>query len=505
MHKISISLFIFVFVLFNQTAAQKCLSLAEFKNVKQSVTLMKQYIMETAYKLTNAEIPQMLGQRIKYLAQGSFGKVYKYMSPKSREIAVKFIQKNKMENQRLTFDYPALFLEINANSCMVELINMQPEFSSKFVLLKGVYYVTDTDEFLMVMNYYPLDLDKFQMANLNTNYNYASQEQAKMIDNIVLSMAKALQFMHTNDLSHRDLKPANVMMNGSNPMFMDFGLTTPEASKFSTVAGTPYFIDPKLLAKGSGGKETDIYALGIMYYVLFNGPSSYRNLDVMMKNGNWDNKHAAYDPNITMLKFPKKYAQLATMLNTSGKRPDIDEVVNMIELIQGKAQQPMADERHLYGGQNMMPKPKYEQEARVHKRVAAQQADQMVNKYGYIEKGKIDPALLRPKHQDAYQPKQHQNYQDAKYQMNRDEGLQYEVVQRHQAEAMKLKAQINQKDAHQVDYQPIRRKVVNQQKITPAQRQPQQLSEAQMELIRVQKLAAQNKAKHLKDNGIFLI
>lgn len=504
MTKVSIYLFIFVLSLFRLSIAQRCLSLAEFQNIKTSKQLMKQFIMELALPITSAQIPQKLGQRIKYLAEGSFGKVYQYLSPSNKDIAVKFIQKTKMEHQTLTFDYDSLFLEINANSCMVDLINLNPEFSSKFVVLKGVFYVSDTDQFLMVMNYYPLDLDKYQKQSLNCIYNYATRDQVKIIDSIIYNLAKALQFMHNNNLSHRDLKPANVMMNGSNPMFMDFGLTTPEANNFSTIAGTPYFIDPKLLATGQGGKETDIYALGIMIYVLLNGPSSYGNINAMMKMGNWGQENRAYDPNINMLKFPKKYGQLAKMLNTAGKRPDIDEIVETIETIQGIGQLPAIDERHLYGGQNMMPKPKFEQEVKVYKRPISPDY-QRGNQHNQKQVAKMEKGQLKYVYPEHIQQRKPQGYPEKRNQLNNDEGILYDEIKYKQAQELKHKFQNDRQNPNQIEYQPIRKKQLPREQVIQKQTPQQPMTEAQLEIIRVQKLAAQNKARHLKDNGIFFV
>ena len=52
---------------------------------------------------------------------------------------------------------------------------------------------------------------------------------------------------------------------------IDFGLAKQTNNqKLHTIAGTPYFIAPEVLA-GSYGKECDIWSLGILLFVLVTG------------------------------------------------------------------------------------------------------------------------------------------------------------------------------------------------------------------------------------------
>jgi Protein kinase domain/CHASE2 domain len=90
-------------------------------------------------------------------------------------------------------------------------------------------------------------------------------------------LADALDFLHGQGLTHRDIKPSNIIFVNGRPKLADVGLVTdirpPELVK--TWAGTPGYMPPP--PERAGTVQADIYALGMVLYVISTGcdPGSF--------------------------------------------------------------------------------------------------------------------------------------------------------------------------------------------------------------------------------------
>jgi serine/threonine-protein kinase len=93
---------------------------------------------------------------------------------------------------------------------------------------------------------------------------------------IVADVARAVGHAHRHDIVHRDLKPNNVMIDSSGRVFvLDFGLAKPRSSGELTTAGavvgTPQYMSPEQIEGRAATRQTDVYALGLVYYFLLVG------------------------------------------------------------------------------------------------------------------------------------------------------------------------------------------------------------------------------------------
>jgi eukaryotic-like serine/threonine-protein kinase len=100
---------------------------------------------------------------------------------------------------------------------------------------------------------------------------------------LLLDVLSAVAHAHTNLVLHRDLKPNNILVTRDGQVkLLDFGIakllatqeeTTP-ATQLTELAGrafTPEFAAPEQIEGGDATTATDVYALGVLAYVLLTG------------------------------------------------------------------------------------------------------------------------------------------------------------------------------------------------------------------------------------------
>lgn len=97
---------------------------------------------------------------------------------------------------------------------------------------------------------------------------------------LVRQVLKALGAAHGAGLVHRDVKPANVLLTPEgNAKLADFGLAQAR-SKLSAagqpLAGTPTFMAPELFEGTPASPQSDVYAVGVMFYSLLTGRLPFR-------------------------------------------------------------------------------------------------------------------------------------------------------------------------------------------------------------------------------------
>ncbi|XP_060603230.1 serine/threonine-protein kinase DCLK1-like isoform X3 [Ruditapes philippinarum] len=101
---------------------------------------------------------------------------------------------------------------------------------------------------------------------------------------MVKDLCSALFYLHSRVIVHRDLKPENLLVHRNKDMTIslklaDFGLAMDVREAIYTVCGTPTYVAPEILSEIGYGLEVDMWAVGVISYILLCGFPPFRSPD----------------------------------------------------------------------------------------------------------------------------------------------------------------------------------------------------------------------------------
>ena len=201
------------------------------------------------------------------LGQGSFAKVYFGRNLKtSQSVAIKVIDKEKifkcglMDQVRREISVMKLVKHPN----IVQLYEVMATKTKIYFVLE---YVKGGELF-----------NKVQRGRLKENVARKYFQQ----------LNSAVDFCHSRGVYHRDLKPENLLLDENrNLKISDFGLSALAECKrqdglLHTTCGTPAYVAPELICKkGYDGAKADIWACGVILYVLLAGYLPFQDKNLM--------------------------------------------------------------------------------------------------------------------------------------------------------------------------------------------------------------------------------
>ncbi|XP_022069213.1 serine/threonine-protein kinase DCLK2-like [Acanthochromis polyacanthus] len=113
---------------------------------------------------------------------------------------------------------------------------------------------------------------------ITSSTKYSERDASAMVFNL----AGAVKYLHRMNIVHRDIKPENLLVceypDGTKSLKLgDFGLATVVEGPLYTVCGTPTYVAPEIIAETGYGLKVDIWAAGVITYILLCGFPPFRS------------------------------------------------------------------------------------------------------------------------------------------------------------------------------------------------------------------------------------
>jgi hypothetical protein len=97
---------------------------------------------------------------------------------------------------------------------------------------------------------------------------------------VCITMAQAISQLHQRHMIHLDIKPSNFMVDRQGRVrLIDFGISVPVGTQSRTVAGTAGYFSPEQVSCRPLGEDTDVFALGVAFNVIFGGKTLVQTPD----------------------------------------------------------------------------------------------------------------------------------------------------------------------------------------------------------------------------------
>ncbi|KAJ1297223.1 hypothetical protein BS78_01G361600 [Paspalum vaginatum] len=203
----------------------------------------------------------------KLLGKGSFAKVYHARNVKtSQSVAIKVIDKEKILKcglvDQITREISVMKLVKHPN-----IVHLYEVMATKTKIYFVMEYVKGGELF-----------NKVQRGRLQEHVARKYFQQ----------LIRAVDFCHSREVYHRDLKPENLLLDENrNLKISDFGLSAVSDCKrqdglLHTSCGTPAYVAPEVISrKGYDGAKADIWACGVILYVLLAGYLPFQDKNLM--------------------------------------------------------------------------------------------------------------------------------------------------------------------------------------------------------------------------------
>ncbi|KAF6828604.1 hypothetical protein CMUS01_08510 [Colletotrichum musicola] len=230
-------------------------------------------VVEPAHKKTIDDF-----QIVEEMGQGAYGqvKLAKYKTT-GKKVVLKYVTKRRILVDTWTRDRKlgTVPLEIHVLDYL-----RRPDLKHPNIVDMESFFEDDVNYYIEMAPHGLPGMDLFDYIELRSNMEEAECRS------IFVQVAKAIGHLHTKALVvHRDIKDENVILDGEgNIKLIDFGSAAYiKSGPFDVFVGTIDYAAPEVLAgKPYGGKEQDVWALGILLYTIIYKENPFYSIDEIM-------------------------------------------------------------------------------------------------------------------------------------------------------------------------------------------------------------------------------
>jgi len=182
------------------------------------------------------------------IGKGSFSKVYYgYHRETKQEIAMKKIKFTSLQN--------------DIKDKVISEINILQRMDHPHIM-KLYEYHFDGEYIVLITEY---------CNNKNLEEWMKTEHSNDEIVEVITQITRGIRYMHSNHILHRDIKPENILFHNNTVKICDFGFSImikEHHDMMKTICGTPLFMSPEILFLKPYTSKSDIWALGILFYMI---------------------------------------------------------------------------------------------------------------------------------------------------------------------------------------------------------------------------------------------
>ncbi|XP_003746018.1 cyclin-dependent kinase 1 [Galendromus occidentalis] len=185
-------------------------------------------------------------KHVTFLARGSFGRVFKAVSPDGSEVALKKLSLNQYGSRRRELAFRESLREVK----ILDKLDHPNIARLKQLVVKGT-------SVYLVIEYCPYQLKKLASRSLAEGF----------IKAVMADLMNGLSYIHEQKLVHRDIKVDNLMLRNGQLKIADFGSTGNVHQKEWTPQVVTLWYRPPEILLGSPSQSTavDIWSAGCVF------------------------------------------------------------------------------------------------------------------------------------------------------------------------------------------------------------------------------------------------
>ncbi|HEU5056281.1 MAG TPA: protein kinase [Kofleriaceae bacterium] len=146
----------------------------------------------------------------------------------------------------------------------------------------------------------------------------------KVACDVITQVAEALRYVHNCGIIHGDIKSENILLTRSQDRrrlakLLDFGLARPDDRRAADIEGTPEYMAPERIMRRPASPQSDIYALGILFWECLVGELPFRGPhELVFQN----QLRASLPPPSSLLERPLEQRADLIIARATAKRPE---------------------------------------------------------------------------------------------------------------------------------------------------------------------------------------